>query len=167
MVYKWYEVDKSGDNTKKLWITYLNMFIGEYQHSIDEKGRIAVPAKFRKALAKGAVVTRGLDNCLFLYPAKEWEAQAAQIAKLSISKADYRAFNRHMLSGAMEVEIDKQGRMVIPDYLRRFAGISKKTVITGLYNRVEIWDAEKWNEYQNMTETQSNAIAERMGELEV
>lgn len=143
------------------------MFIGEYQHSIDEKGRIAVPAKFRKALEKGAVVTRGLDNCLFLYPAKEWELQATEIAKLSIAKADSRAFNRHMLSGAMEVEIDKQGRMVIPDYLRRFAGITKKTVVTGLYNRVEIWDAEKWKIYQQTTESQSAAIAERMGELGV
>lgn len=143
------------------------MFIGEYQHSIDEKGRIAIPAKFRKALEKGAVVTRGLDNCLFLYPAKEWETQAAQIAKLSISKADSRAFNRHMLSGAMEVDIDKQGRIVIPDYLRRFADITKKTVVAGLYNRVEIWDAEKWDVYQKTTEAQSNAIAERMGELGV
>jgi MraZ protein len=143
------------------------MFIGEYQHSIDEIGRIAVPAKFRKQLEKGAVVTRGLDSCLFLYPAKEWETQAAQIAKLSISKADSRAFNRHMLSGAMEVEIDKQGRIVVPDYLRRFAGITKKTVVAGLYNRVEIWDAEKWDVYQKTNETQSNAIAERMGELGV
>ncbi len=141
------------------------MFIGEYQHSIDEKGRVAVPVKFRKQLEKGAVVTRGLDNCLFLYPAKEWEAQAAQIAKLSISKSDSRAFNRHMLSGAMEVEIDKQGRIVIPDYLRRFAGITKKTVVAGLYNRVEIWDAEKWDAYQKTTEAESNQIAERMGEL--
>ena len=142
-----------------------DMFIGEYQHSIDEKGRVAVPVKFRKALEKGAVVTRGLDKCLFLYPAKEWEAQAVQIAKLSIAKSDNRAFNRHMLSGAMDVEIDKQGRIVIPDYLREFGGIGKKVTVAGLYNRIEIWDTEKWDAYKKTTEAESNAIAERMGEM--
>ena len=141
------------------------MFLGEYQHSIDEKGRMAIPIKFRKLLEKGAVVTRGLDSCLFLYPKKEWEVLAEKIAALPISQADSRAFSRHMLSGAMEVEIDKQGRAVLPDYLRKFAGISKKTVVAGLYNRVEIWDAEKWESYKQSTENQSNEIAERMREL--
>ncbi|OHA52323.1 MAG: cell division/cell wall cluster transcriptional repressor MraZ [Candidatus Terrybacteria bacterium RIFCSPLOWO2_01_FULL_48_14] len=141
------------------------MFLGEYQHSIDEKGRIAIPIKFRKLLEKGAVVTRGLDSCLFLYPRKEWEVLAEKIAALPISQADSRAFSRHMLSGAMEVEIDKQGRAVLPDYLRKFAGISKKTVVAGLYNRVEIWDADKWESYKHSTENQSNEIAERMREL--
>ena len=141
------------------------MFIGEYYHSLDEKGRIAIPIKFRKALEQGAVVTRGLDECLFLYPMKEWETQAVKIAQLPISRADSRAFNRHMLSGAMHIEIDKQGRVIIPDYLRKFAGISKKAVVAGLYNRIEIWDAVKWEEYKRKTESETNAIAERMGEL--
>jgi len=141
------------------------MFLGEYQYSIDEKGRMAIPIKFRKFLEKGAVVTKGLDGCLFLYPKKEWEAWAEKIASLPTSQADSRAFGRHMLSGAMEVEIDKQGRAVLPDYLRKFAGISKKTVVAGLYNRVEIWDAEKWETYKQSTENQSNEIAERMREL--
>ncbi|MEK7493984.1 MAG: division/cell wall cluster transcriptional repressor MraZ [Patescibacteria group bacterium] len=141
------------------------MFIGEYHHTIDEKGRVAVPVKFRKELANGAVVTKGLDACLFLYPMKEWEAQAVRIAGLPITRADNRAFNRHMLSGAMDMEMDKQGRVVIPDYLRKFGGINKKVVITGLYNRIEIWDAEKWEQYKQTTEAESNAIAERMGEL--
>lgn len=141
------------------------MFLGEYQHSIDEKGRIAVPIKFRKLLEKGAVVTRGLDNCLFLYPKKEWGELAGRIAALPISQSDSRAFGRHMLSGAMELEIDKQGRAVLPDYLRKFAGINKKAVVAGLYNRVEIWDADKWDAYKQTTETQSNEIAERMREL--
>ncbi|MEK7520403.1 MAG: division/cell wall cluster transcriptional repressor MraZ [Patescibacteria group bacterium] len=141
------------------------MFIGEYKHSIDEKGRIAIPAKFRKALEKGAVVTRGLDNCLFVYPAKEWQEQAARIASLQIYKSDHRAFNRHMLSGAMELEVDKQGRAVIPDYLRKFAGITKKVVVAGLYNRIEVWNEDAWEKYKQATETESNAIAERMGEL--
>lgn len=141
------------------------MFIGEYQHSIDEKGRVAIPTKFRKALENGAVVTKGLDDCLFLYTAKEWEAQAAKIAQLPISRADSRAFNRHMLSGAMNVELDKQGRVVLPDYLRKFAGISKKVVVAGLYNRIEIWDMVRWEAYTKRTESESNQIAERMGEL--
>ena len=141
------------------------MFLGEYQHSIDEKGRIAVPIKFRKLLEKGAVVTRGLDNCLFLYPKKEWGELAGKIAALPISQSDSRAFGRHMLSGAMELEIDKQGRAVLPDYLRKFAGINKKAVVAGLYNRVEIWDADKWDAYKQTTETQSNEIAERIREL--
>ena len=141
------------------------MFLGEYQHSIDEKGRIAIPIKFRKLLEKGAVVTRGLDSCLFLYPKKEWGELAGRIAALPISQADSRAFGRHMLSGAMEVEIDKQGRAVLPDYLRKFAGINKKAVVAGLYNRVEIWDADKWEAYKQSTENQSNEIAERMREL--
>lgn len=141
------------------------MFIGEYHHTIDEKGRVAVPVKFRKELANGAVVTKGLDACLFLYPAKEWETQAVRIAGLPITRSDSRAFNRHMLSGAMDIEMDKQGRVVVPDYLRTFSGINKKVVITGLYNRIEIWDAEKWEHYKQNTEAESNAIAERMGEL--
>jgi len=143
------------------------MFIGEYHHSIDEKGRIAIPIKFRKALEGGAVVTKGLDNCLFLYTAKEWEAQAVKIAQLPISKSDSRAFNRHMLSGAMDVELDKQGRVVLPDYLRKFAGISKKAVVAGLYNRIEIWDQSRWEEYKKKMEGESSEIAERMGELGV
>ena len=141
------------------------MFIGEYHHTIDEKGRVAVPVKFRKELAHGAVVTKGLDACLFLYPMKEWETQAVRIAGLPITRSDNRAFNRHMLSGAMDMEMDKQGRVVIPDYLRKFGGINKKVVITGLYNRIEIGDAEKWEQYKQTTEAESNAIAERMGEL--
>ena len=141
------------------------MFIGEYHHTIDEKGRVAIPVKFRKELFNGAVVTKGLDACLFLYPLSEWESQAVQIAKLSITRSDNRAFNRHMLSGAMDIEMDKQGRVVIPDYLRQFGGINKKVVITGLYNRIEVWDAEKWEQYKQTTEAESNAIAERMGEM--
>lgn len=140
-------------------------FKGQYPHSIDEKGRIAIPTKFRSALEGGAVVTKGLDGCLFLYTAKEWEAQAIKIAQLPISKSDSRAFNRHMLSGAMDVELDKQGRVVLPDYLRKFAGLGKKAVVAGLYNRIEIWDATRWEEYKKKTEGESSEIAERMGEL--
>lgn len=141
------------------------MFIGEYQYLIDQKGRLAIPAKFRKALQQGMVVTKGLDTCLFLYTTKEWETQAVKVAQLPISRADSRAFSRQMLSGAMDTEMDKQGRVILPDYLRKFAGISKKVVVAGLYNRIEIWDADQWEDYKKKMESESNAIAERMGEL--
>ena len=143
------------------------MFIGEYQHSIDPKGRLAVPAKFRQALSKGAVVTKGLDDCLFLFSKTEWQKLADKLAALPIAKANTRAFARLMLAGAMEAEIDKQGRMLIPDYLRKYASIKKKVVITGLYNRLEIWDEIKWNKYKQGTETKSGDIAEALGELGV
>lgn len=143
------------------------MFIGEYSHNIDDKGRMAIPAKFRRDLQKGAVVTRGLDNCLFLYTKTEWEKLAEKLAALPISQSNTRAFSRLMLAGAMDVEIDKQGRVVLPEYLRQFAGIKKSLVIAGLYNRLEIWDQEKWNIYKNQTEAESSVIAEKMGELGV
>ena len=144
-----------------------SMFIGEYTHNIDQKGRLAVPAKFRKVLAKGAVVTKGLDDCLFLYTKDEWQKLAEKLAALPISKANTRAFARLMLAGAMDVDIDKQGRMLIPDYLRSYAGAKKEMVITGLYNRLEIWDSAKWEAYKKGTETKSNDIAEALGELGV
>lgn len=143
------------------------MFIGEYQHSIDEKGRLAVPIKFRAELAKGAVVTRGLDNCLFLYTQKDWEQLADKLAKLPISKANTRAFARLMLAGAMDCEIDKQGRVMLPDYLRKYAGVRKNVVVAGLYNRLEIWDAAAWEKYKVGTEKRGGDIAEALGELGV
>lgn len=143
------------------------MFIGEYSHNLDDKGRVAIPAKFRALLKSGAVVTRGLDNCLFLYTKKEWEKLAEKLASLPISQANSRAFARLMLAGAMEVEMDKQGRAILPEYLRSFAGLQKSVIIAGLYSRVEIWDAAKWQKYKGQTEAQSNEIAERMAELGV
>jgi MraZ protein len=143
------------------------MFIGEYQHNIDDKGRLAVPVKFRDDLAKGAVVTRGLDNCLFLYTQEEWEKLATKLASLSIAQANSRAFSRLMLSGAMDVKIDKQGRVVLPDYLRKYAAINKKVVVAGLYNRLEIWDDKIWDQYKTNTEKDSNNIAEELGSLDI
>ncbi len=143
------------------------MFIGEYQHSIDEKGRLAIPVKFRNDLAKGAVVTRGLDNCLFLYTKEEWDKLAEKLASLPIAQSNARAFARLMLSGAMDVKIDKQGRIILPDYLRKFAGATKKVVIAGLYNRLEIWDSKTWEKYKANTEKESGKIAEELGNLEM
>ena len=143
------------------------MFIGEYSHTIDEKGRLALPAKFRLELENGAVVTRGLDNCLFLYTLTEWNALAQKISALPTSQANTRAFSRLMLAGAMDVETDKQGRVVLPDYLRTYAGLKKKVVITGLYNRLEVWDEEAWKAYKCQTEEDSGDIAEQLGGLGV
>ncbi|HAT03853.1 MAG TPA: cell division/cell wall cluster transcriptional repressor MraZ [Candidatus Magasanikbacteria bacterium] len=143
------------------------MFIGEYSHNLDEKGRLAVPKKFRADLSKGAVVTRGLDNCLFLYTKTEWKKLADKLATLPFSQANTRAFARLMLAGAMDVLVDKQGRIMVPDYLRSFAGLKKGVVVAGLYNRLELWDQEKWEEYKTKTEKESNTIAEQMFELGV
>jgi MraZ protein len=143
------------------------MFIGEYQHNLDEKGRLAIPAKFRAKLAKGAVVTKGLDNCLFLYTAAEWEKLATKLANLTISKANTRAFSRLMLAGAMDVQLDKQGRIILPEYLRKFGNLKKKTILAGLYSRLEIWDEDNWNKYKKGTEKQSTDIAEALEGLDV
>ena len=143
------------------------MFIGEYQYSVDAKGRVAIPAKFRVTLNKGAVVTRGLDNCLFIYSKPEWTLLAEKLSSLPIGQANSRAFARLMLGGAMDVKIDSQGRIMLPDYLKNYASIGKKAVIAGLYNRLEIWDADKWEDYKKRTEKDSNDIAEKMGELGV
>lgn len=141
------------------------MFIGEYHYLIDNKNRLGVPVKFRAKLIKGAVVTRGIDICLFLYPKNEWQKLAVKLAKMSISKSKNRAFNRLMLAGAMDVKLDKQGRIILPDYLRHYAQIKKKVVVAGLYNRLEIWDEKKWEEYKRKSETDSSDIAEALDEL--
>ncbi|MBT4277886.1 division/cell wall cluster transcriptional repressor MraZ [Candidatus Falkowbacteria bacterium] len=143
------------------------MFIGEYKHNVDEKGRLAVPVKFRGDLAKGAVVTRGLDNCLFLYTKKEWQKLADKLASLPIAQANARAFARLMLSGAMDVRIDKQGRVVLPEYLRKYGKVKKKVVVAGLYNRLEIWDEKTWETYRAKTEKDSSSIAEKLGDMEI
>lgn len=143
------------------------MFIGEYQHNIDEKGRLSVPAKFRNDLKGGVVVTRGIDRCLFLYPKKEWEEMAAKLAALPISQKKSRAFARLMLAGAWDAKLDSQGRIILPEYLRQYSNISKKTIVTGLYNRLEIWDEDSWSKYKAITEAESEDIAEAMTDLGV
>jgi len=141
------------------------MFIGEYKHNLDIKGRMAVPAKFRKGLAGGAIITRGLDTCLFVFSKGEWEKLAEKLVALPLSQSNSRAFARLMLSGATDVEIDAQGRVLLPDYLRTYGGLKKEVVVTGLYSRLEIWDATSWEVYKTKTESASDEIAERMGEL--
>ncbi|MCX6797039.1 MAG: division/cell wall cluster transcriptional repressor MraZ [Candidatus Doudnabacteria bacterium] len=134
---------------------------------MDEKGRISIPVKFRAQLKQKVVVTRGLDNSLFLYNMDEWKKLATKLASLPISTANTRAFSRLMLAGAMDCEVDKQGRIILPAYLKTFAKISKKAIVAGLYNRIEIWSEELWAAYKTQTEQQSNAIAEQLGSLGV
>lgn len=141
------------------------MLLGEYKHNLDIKGRMAIPAKFREELSSGAIVTRGLDNCLFLFTPKAWDALVVKITSLPLSQANSRAFSRLMLAGAVDVEIDKQGRVLIPDYLRKYADLEKQVIIAGLVSRAEIWNDKRWEEYKKKTESASDEIAERLGEM--
>lgn len=156
-------MDNYGENYQSLGKTI--MFIGEFKHNLDLKGRLAMPVKFRSKLLGNAIITRGLDKCLFVFSAKEWETLAQKLIALPLAQANSRAFVRLMLAGAMDVELDKQGRILIPDYLREYAGLKKEAIIAGLYNRFEIWNSETWKEYKNKTESQSDEIAEKLGEL--
>ncbi len=141
------------------------MLIGEYKHNLDPKKRLAIPSKLRKELGEGAVITRGLDNCLFLFPRGQWQQLAEKLANLPMAKQDTRSFARLLLSGAVEVEFDSLGRILIPEYLKNYAGLQKETVVAGLYNRLEIWDAAKWEQYKSNLEKNSDNIAEKLGEL--
>lgn len=141
------------------------MFIGEYQHTIDTKKRLAIPAKFRKDLGEQAIITRGLDNCLVVYTPAEWEKLAKRLESLPTSQADARNYARIMLSGAADAQLDSLGRILVPDYLKNYAGLKKNVAILGLANRLEIWDAEKWAEHRQRTETAAGDIAERLKEL--
>lgn len=143
------------------------MFIGEYHHTIDDKGRLAVPMKFREALARGAVVTRGLDSSLFLLPLEEWGKLAEKMANLPLGQANSRAFARLMLAGAMDVTLDRQGRCVVPEYLRDYAGLRKDVAIVGIQSRLEIWDAETWKSYVRKAEEDAVTIAEQLGSLSI
>ncbi len=141
------------------------MFIGEFKHSVDTKGRVAVPAKFRNQISSGAIITRGLDRCLFIFTEADWEALAQKIIALPLAQSNSRAFSRLMLSGASSAELDSQGRILVPDYLRKYAGIGKSVKVIGVYNRIEMWDETSWQKYKEKTESAGDEIAEKLGEL--
>jgi MraZ protein len=143
------------------------MFIGEYQHTIDAKKRFAIPSRMRKELGDVAVVTRGMDSCLFVYPAAAWQKLVEKLAGMSVGKSDTRSFVRLMLAGAQEVEIDAMGRALIPDHLKEYAGLRKKIIVAGVFDRLEVWDEEKWMHYKQTAERSNDAIAEKLGELGV
>lgn len=126
---------------------------------------MAIPSKFRKDLGKRAVITRGLDNCLVLYPVEEWEKLAQKLQNLPAARGEARGFVRILLSGAVDVEFDKLGRILIPDYLKKYSLLKKNVVIIGLGNRIEIWDEKRWQDYKAKTETKVEDIAEKLEEL--
>lgn len=138
------------------------MFMGEYQHSIDEKGRMIIPAKFRDALGPTFVITRGLDQCLFVYPMEEWAALEQKLKSLPLMKSDARAFTRFFFSGASECELDKQGRVNIPNILLEYAKLEKDCVVLGVSNRVEIWSKPVWDGYCRESQESFNEIAEKL-----
>lgn len=141
------------------------MLIGEYIHTVDEKKRISLPSKFRKEVGNKVIVTKGLDNCLFLYPMSEWEKISAKLGEMSMTNANSRSFNRFFLSGAAEVEVDSAGRVLIPDYLKDFADLKNKVVVTGVHNRIEIWNEKSWNDYRKMIEKQADSLAEKLDQI--
>lgn len=141
------------------------MFIGEYEHNLDEKKRVMLPKAFVKELGTTMVLTRGLDHCLFIYSMSAWQKIAGKLQELSFTNADTRGFNRFLLSGAVEVEADKSGRILVPDHHKEFAGLSKTVVFAGVSDRVEIWDSAQWKDYKTKIEAQADQMAEKLGEI--
>lgn len=143
------------------------MFIGEYQHILDNKNRLALPSKFRKDFKGKAVITRGLDNCLFIYPLKEWQTIAEKLGSMPVGEKNTRSFVRLMLAGAVDVDIDSQGRVLVPDYLKNHGMLEKDVIVAGLFNRLEVWDKNNWDKYKQSAEKDQNEIAEQLGRLGV
>ena len=132
------------------------MFLGEYSHTIDDKGRLTIPSKFRGAMAAGLVVTRGFDRSLMLYPLEEWTEMAERLINKPISDSTVRTFRRRLFSGAIDLSPDNFGRIVIPPYLREFAGIDSEVVVAGMYDYVEVWSIDSWNEMRETIEQSSD-----------
>ncbi|MFA7216827.1 MAG: division/cell wall cluster transcriptional repressor MraZ [Candidatus Paceibacterota bacterium] len=143
------------------------MLIGEYTHSIDDKNRVSLPAKFRSEMGKKMVVTPGLDACLFVFTHKEWQKIEEKLNQSSLLQADNRSFNRRMFAGAVEVEVDSVGRILIPDFLRDMANLKSKIVFIGVSSRLEIWNEKTWTEYKRVVEKQADTLAEKLGQVGV
>ena len=153
---------KSGERSRE-WGG--DLFIGEYLHSIDAKGRVIIPSKFREELGDTFIVTKGLDNCLFVYPKSEWESFEIKLKQLPLTSKDARAFVRLFFAGATECELDKQGRVIIPANLREHGKLDKDVVIIGVSTRVEVWGKEEWDSYNEASALSYDEIAERMAQL--
>lgn len=141
------------------------MLIGEYNHTLDPKRRLMIPARLRKDLGERVILTKGLDQCLFIYPMQEWERLTAKLSQLPMGQANTRGFVRSFLAGAVEAEFDSLGRVLIPEYLRQFAGLKQKAVVAGVHTRLEVWDEERWGAYKTELEKNTDMIAEKLGEL--
>ncbi len=143
------------------------MFLGEYQHTVDNKGRVIIPARFREGLGSCFIIAKGLDHCLFLYSPEEWAQLEEKLRSISFTRADARAFNRFFFSGASEAELDRQGRILLPPALRLYAELERDAVFIGVSNRVEIWSVERWEHYRRQAETAYEQLAERMVDLDL
>jgi len=143
------------------------MFMGEYHHSVDQKGRLIVPSKFRDGLGQNFVITKGLDNCLFVYPMEEWLVIEKKLKNLPFTKADARAFVRFFFSGANECELDKQGRILLPANLREYAKFDKDVVVIGVSSRIEIWSKELWENYSESEDMDYEGIAEKLQDIDI
>lgn len=141
------------------------MLIGEYRHTIDDKRRLAIPVSFRQELGKKVILTRGLDNCLFVYPLTAWAKVAEKLGRLPLGAASTRSFTRFILAGAMESEVDAMGRVLVPDFLQDFARLKTRVVVAGLHDRLEIWDEKRWREHIDILEKQADSLAEKLGEV--
>jgi len=143
------------------------MLIGEYTHKIDPKKRVSLPAKFRKEMGKKVIITHGLDSCLSVYTPSEWKKVSEKLAQLSMGQADQRSFNRFLLAGAVEVDIDSVGRMLIPDFLKDYAKLKTNVVVTGIHSHIELWDEASWRVYKKKIESNADMLAEKLGEIGV
>jgi MraZ protein len=141
------------------------IFIGEYTHTVDDKKRISLPGRFKKDLGKKIVVTRGFDACLFVFTPSVWGDMAEKLGSLLMGSKDQRDIARFMLSGAVEVEVDSIGRILVPDFLRDYANLKSKVVFAGVYNRIEIWNDKEWSDYSKRIEKQADNVAEKLGEI--
>lgn len=139
--------------------------MGEFQHTLDDKGRLTIPVKFREGLGSPFVMTRGLDRCLFVYPMSEWESLENKLKALPLTRADARSFVRFFFSGATECELDKQGRVLIPATLRDYARLERDCVVLGVSNRVEIWSESEWRSYSDQAAESFAEIAEKLVDL--
>ena len=138
------------------------MFLGEYVHNLDYKGRVSVPKKFRDILSSDAVLTKGLDKCLFLYPKISWDKLSYQVSQLPVTGADARGFARYLFGGAVQARFDNLGRIAIPDYLIKYANLKKRVVIIGVFERVEIWGLESWKRESRRLDDKGAEIAEKL-----
>ncbi len=151
-------MEKYGDKPKN----WGKMLIGEYKHTIDNKRRLSIPAKFRKELGRKMIITRGLENCLFIYPEKKWEEIMKKWEDAPTTQSKFRSFFRIMIAGAMEVSLDQLGRILVPDYLAKYAGLKKEVAICGLSNKLEIWDVKKWEDYKKKAEKDIDKVSETL-----
>lgn len=162
---KWDRISIKWDEVGYIHSTKRVMLIGQHIHTLDPKKRISLPSQFRKELGKKLVLTNGLDRCIFVYGLEEWTHVAEKLSNTSIGSTDQRGFNRFILAGASEVEVDASGRILIPEFLKKFANLGERVVLAGVHNRVEIWDEEAWNVYQAKLTGEADVLAEKLSEV--